>query len=125
MALTIPDEELDICSKLARPGFAALGLTNDLYSWEKELAAAKRDGSPHVFNAIWGIMRERSVSEQDAKTVCRAKIRGCVASFLKIVEDTKNSSLSQDLKNYIEAILYSLSDNLVWSIYCPRDHRNK
>lgn len=123
MALTIPEEELALCSKLVRPGFAALSLTNDLYSWEKELAAAKNEGLEHVVNGIWVIMQEQSVSEKEAKTICRAKIIGYVADFLRVVEDTKvNYNISEDLRIYVEAIMYSLSGNLVWSIYCPRYH---
>ncbi|KAF5547601.1 amidohydrolase 2 [Fusarium phyllophilum] len=48
MGLTIPDEEYDLCMSLARPGYAALGLTNDLYSWEKEHKAAKDIGQDYV-----------------------------------------------------------------------------
>ncbi|KAL4990612.1 cytochrome P450 [Aspergillus falconensis] len=36
MALSIRDDELELCMKLARPGYAAISLTNALYSWNKE-----------------------------------------------------------------------------------------
>lgn len=121
MALTIPDGEMDLCKQLAWPGFAAISLTNDLYSWEKERDAAKRDGAPHVVNAIWVLMREVSTTELEAKSLCRTKIKEYVAQYVRIVERTKNNmDLSRDLRAYIEAIQYSLSGNLVWSIYCPR-----
>lgn len=63
MAFTIPEEELQLCKELARPGLAALSLTNDLFSWEKERDAAKRNGVPHVINIIWVLMNERSIME--------------------------------------------------------------
>lgn len=121
MALTIPDDEYEICMEMARPGYAALGLTNDLFSWEKERRDAMESGLDYVFNAIWVIMKERSVNEAEAKRVCCSEIKKYVSLFKQTVEETKdNSCLSKDLRIYLEAILYSISGNLVWSIYCPR-----
>jgi len=121
MGLTIPDEEYDLCSELAKPAYAALGLTNDLYSWEKEREEAKGAGQDRVFNAIWVIMRERSVGEQEAKLICRAEIKKWISASCRIVDETRdNSSLSKDLRTYLEALLFSYVGNLAWSITCPR-----
>lgn len=121
MALTIPQEELELSKQLTRPGYAAISLTNDLYSWQKERDAAKRDNVKHVVNVIWVLMQERSITEDEAKAMCRAKIKEYVAEFVCLVEDAKhNFSLSLDTRKYVEAIQYSLSGNLVWSLYCPR-----
>lgn len=121
MALTIPDEELDLCSRLAKPGYAALGLTNDLYSWEKERAAAEKAGDDYVFNAIWVIMNERLVTEAEAKGVCREEIKKYISQYCRTVEEVRDdTSLSTDLRTYLEAIILSYAGNLVWSIYCPR-----
>ena len=123
MALTIPDTEMDLCKKLGFPAWSALALTNDLYSWEKEQGEAKKMGALHVVNAIWVLMGEHSITEAEARVRCRRKIKECVAETLRVVEDTKaNLELSRDLRIYLEAILYSVSGNLVWSIYCPRYH---
>jgi len=121
MGLTIPREELELSKQLARPGFAALSLTNDLYSWDKERDAANRDGLDHVVNAIWVIMRELSMTEVEAKRICRMKIKESVADFVRVVEEMRKSpQISLDTKKYVEAIQYSISGNLVWSSYCPR-----
>lgn len=57
-------------------------------------------------------MRERSIIEQEAKRVCRDEIKQYVSDFLKIVTETKtNRSISENLKKYVEAIMYSLSGN--------------
>ncbi|KAK5633351.1 hypothetical protein RRF57_009065 [Xylaria bambusicola] len=121
VALTIPDDEYEMCMEMARPGYAALGLTNDLFSWEKEKHDSREAGLDYVFNAIWVIMKERSAPEAEAKRICRSEIKKHVLTFKKIVEETRhNFFLSQDLRTYLEAVLYSISGNLVWSIYCPR-----
>ncbi|KAF5629804.1 uncharacterized protein FTJAE_8449 [Fusarium tjaetaba] len=113
MGLTIPDEEYDLCMSLARPGYAALGLTNDLYSWDKERKAARDMGQDYVFNAIWVIMKESAIGEEEAKEVCRREIAHNINEFLGIVAKTKNDmSLSRDLRVYIEAVMWSYIGNL-------------
>lgn len=131
MALTITPGEYDLCMRLARPGYVALALTNDLYSWKKERIAAESAGQDCIFNAIWVIMRELSGTsrrsaagdalEAEAIEICKAEIKRYVSEYRSIVEQTKkNDRLSKDLKAYLEAILYTISGNLVWSICCPR-----
>lgn len=121
MALTIPDDEYDMCMEMARPAYIALGLVNDLYSWEKERDAATRAGLDYVFNAIWVIMKERSVGEDEAKTICREETIKAISTYCCTVERTRaDCSLSIDLRTYLEAVLLSYIGNLVWSIYCPR-----
>ncbi|MCJ1461457.1 hypothetical protein MMC07_000054 [Pseudocyphellaria aurata] len=123
MALTIPDEEMALCKELVRPAFAAWSLTNDLFSWDKEHQAAQHAGDSEVVNAVWVLMREHSVDESRAKEICREKIKEKVIEYLRIVDDTKRSpSISADLIKYVEAIQYSLSGNVAWSIHCPRYH---
>jgi hypothetical protein len=69
-------------------------------------------------------MEERKISEEEAKEVCREKIKVTIIDFRKIVEDAKaREEVSLDTKRYLEGLLYSLSGNLVWSIDCPRYHR--
>lgn len=114
---------MDLCKQLVRPAFAALSLTNDLFSWEKERDAAEKHGQPHVVNAIWVLMGELSISESEAKAVCREKIKESVADCLvKVKEAKSNPKLSPDLRTYVEAMQYSVSGNLVWSLDCPRYH---
>ncbi|KAI0400711.1 isoprenoid synthase domain-containing protein [Xylaria palmicola] len=121
MGITIPKDELDLAMKLARPGYAVLGLTNDLYSWNKESRAAKMAGQDSVFNAIWVIMKEQAVDEEDAKKICSDLIQRYMLDFSQAAEAvSKDPSLSRDLRRYIEAVRLSCIGNLVWSIYCPR-----
>ncbi|KAI0548663.1 isoprenoid synthase domain-containing protein [Xylaria curta] len=123
MGLTIPAHEKGLCMELAKSGYAALGLANDLFSWEKERIAAQQLGQDYVFNAIWVIMEEKGVDESEAKEICSAEIRKCMDDYCKVVEGIKNNlNLSKDLRKYLEAILLSCVGNIVWSIYSPRYH---
>jgi hypothetical protein len=122
MALTIPPNDLDECMRLARPGYEAISLTNDLYSWRKERVDAEQAGQDYVFNAIWVVMKERQCSEQKAIDICKQVVRERIAQFDANVENARHSRLSQDTVKYLEAVRLSHVGNLVWSIYCPRYH---
>ncbi len=124
MGLSIPEDELDLCHELANTAYLTLGLTNDLFSWQKEYETAVAMGQDYVVNVISVLMEEHGISEEEAKAICREKIKVTVVDYRKIVKDTnERDDVSVDLKRYLEALLYSLSGNLVWSLECPRYHR--
>lgn len=78
-------------------------------------------GQDYVFNAIWVIMKQSAIGEEEAKEVCRREIMQSIDQFRGIVAKTRaDLSLSGDLRVYIEAVMWSYIGNLVWSIYCPR-----
>lgn len=121
-ALTIPVGELEVCKQLALPAVTAASLTNDLYSYEKEVKEAQRAGC-HLTNGIDVIMREHDCDVEEAKTICQSKIKNVVASFEETITHTRSrDDLSHDLKRFIDVIQYSVSGNLVWSMSCPRYH---
>lgn len=123
MAITIPDNEVDLAHELANVAYLNLGLTNDLYSYQKEYETAMAMGQDHVVNVIWVLMEEHGVSEEVAKAMCREKIKQTIVDFRGIVSHTNaRTDVSNETKRYIEGLLYSLSGNLVWSIDCPRYH---
>lgn len=123
MALTVPASELDTCMRLARPGYAAISLTNDLYSWRKEYEDAQKAGQDYVFNAVWVVMKERNCSEQTAISICREQIKCHFTEFERTLQDPETKALSKDTRTYLEAVRLSHVGNLVWSIYCPRYQR--
>lgn len=123
MAITIPEEEMELCKKLMRPAWTIVGLQNDLFSWEKEYESAKTMGRSNVINAIWVLMGEHSIAVDEAKKLCRKIITENVTEYLQVLKDNKdNTELSLDLRRYMEAMQYSLSGNAVWSLICPRYH---
>ncbi|KAG7004607.1 hypothetical protein G7Y79_00024g055570 [Physcia stellaris] len=124
MGISIPKEELDLCHELANTAYLNLGLTNDLYSWQKKYETSVALGQDYVVNVISVLMEEHSISEEEAKALCRVKIKATIVDFRRIGEETmKRTDVSVELKKYLEALLYSLSGNLVWSLDCPRYHR--
>lgn len=121
LGLRIPEHELDLCRELMANAWIAVGLQNDLWSWPKERDAAKLHGKDHVVNAIWVLMQEHKTDLDGAVQICRKLIVEYVAKYLKVIEATRNDdSISLDLRKYLEAMLYSISGNVVWSLECPR-----
>ena len=120
MALTIPAHELDVCMRLARPGYEAISLINDIYSWPKERAEAEKAGQDYVFNAVWVGMKERKCDEQKATEFCKNLARQSIQDFSTSVNTPQVTELSCDSRTYLGAVGLSYVGNLVWSIYCPR-----
>ena len=121
MGLRIPDHELERCQILVAPAWIAVGLQNDLWSWPKEVEAAKTQGKDHVVNSIWVLMQEYHISISEAMQICRQLIKNHVAKYLDTVSAHQDDlSLSEDLRRYLMAIKYSISGHLVWSLHCPR-----
>ncbi|CAO2658411.1 Nn.00g061340.m01.CDS01 [Neocucurbitaria sp. VM-36] len=105
MALTIPPSELDLCMRLARPGYEAISLVNDLYSWRKEREDAELAGQDYVFNAIWVIMHEKNCAEEEAMMTCRQTLVQRIAEFDDAVMKARTMALSNDTVKYLEAEL--------------------
>ena len=123
MAITIPEEEMELSRQLLRQGSIALVLQNDLFSWEKEREAATQMGATNVVNAIYVLMGEHAITVSEAKEMCRGIIKENVAEYLRVLEINRNNmELSLDLRRYLEAFQYTLSGNVVWSATCPRYH---
>ncbi|KAG6353554.1 hypothetical protein INS49_005516 [Diaporthe citri] len=121
LGLHIPDHELDLCRELMSHAWIAVGLQNDIWSWPKERDAAKMNEKDHVVNAIWVLMQEHQTDVDGAMQICRKLIVDHVAKYLDVIEATKNDeSISLDLRRYLDAMLYSISGNVVWSLECPR-----
>ena len=125
MGLTIPAKEMELANRMARSAYKTGGLTNDLYSWEKELAVSKANGESHVVNAIWVLMQEHSCSVEAATLLLREKIKECVSDFVRIAKEVEgNLELSIDTRKYIASALYGISGNFHWSLQCPRYRPN-
>lgn len=121
MALTIPDSEMKLVRELTRPCWVVLALQNDVLSYDKELEASKRKGASHVVNGLWIIMKEQMVDLSQATELCKREIETNIVEYQRVVEENRhNESISRDSRVYMEALLYTISGNGVWSLVAPR-----
>ncbi|KAF5684800.1 polyprenyl synthetase [Fusarium circinatum] len=121
-AITIPDHEINLCHQLALPAIMSVTLTNDIWSYGKEAAAAEKAGKPGDFvNALVVLQRQRNCSLQEAERLCRARNKIEVAKCLRDTKETRErSDVSQDLKDYLYHMLFGVSGNAIWSTQCRR-----
>ncbi|KAF2016943.1 terpenoid synthase [Aaosphaeria arxii CBS 175.79] len=104
-AITIPENETSLCAELVVPALTAASLTNDLFSYEKELEAAQLAGLPDVVNALWVLMHEHNISLEDAKLRCRLRIKKEVMEYSRIVKETLvRNDLSKESKSVQDII---------------------
>jgi predicted HAD superfamily phosphohydrolase len=76
-----PDEERTI-APISEVAYAALALTNDLFSWEKELKShLESKGQVPLVNAVHVVMASNNVTERTAKAVVRKKSEHTKNSF--------------------------------------------
>ncbi|PPJ52523.1 hypothetical protein CBER1_10250 [Cercospora berteroae] len=119
--VTIPDEEYDDVRRLSRPCWAVIALQNDIFSWDKELEASKRKGASHVVNALWVIMEEHKVNLEKATEICKEESLKLIDEYMNNVRREQASKrLSRDSLIYLEALLWIISANAVWSLMAPR-----
>lgn len=113
--ISILDEEEDLAKELLSPVIRHAFLTNDLFSFEKE----KHD--VNCQNAVLVVMREHSCGEEEARDILKKRIRLETKNVLRTVKEVKTrTNISNDVKRYIEIMMYTVSGNVVWSQVCPR-----
>ena len=101
--------------ELLTPALITASLTNDLYSFEKE------KGDSNVQNAVLVVMKEHGCSEEEAREICKKRIRAECTKYVQVVKDTKKrTDISDEVKRYVETMQYTLSGNVAWSTQCPR-----
>ncbi|KAM3075167.1 hypothetical protein ACMFMF_005846 [Clarireedia jacksonii] len=124
MAITIEQSELDIWNdRLMEPAWIAIGLQNDIFSWPKERDDAKLHGRHYIVNGVWVLMCQQRISESEAVALLKAETKKYVAQYVRNFNDHRhNQEMSPDFRKYMEAILYTISGNAVWSNSCPRYH---
>ncbi|KAL3473874.1 putative geranylgeranyl diphosphate synthase [Aspergillus californicus] len=121
MALDIPENEREMCHQRCRTAYIQILMLHDFASWEKEKLNAAALGKDVICNIIFVLMGGYGISGDEAKERCCETARKLVADYLKMVEEYKGrEDISPGSRKYIEAWLYTISGNAVWSFICPR-----
>jgi hypothetical protein len=119
MAMTLTPQEDAEVGPIIRSCFAALALTNDYFSFDREMDEAD---TSTLINSVSIVMRLQNVDISTAKEVIKKTIQKYEQEFLRRIEDYRHRSerVSEKIKQYLEAMTYKFSGNLVWSLNCPR-----
>lgn len=116
-----PEEE-NIAGPMSYTAYAALALTNDLFSWEKEYRAhLESNGQVPLVNAVYIVMLSDSLTESAAKTVIRAEIKAHEEHFCGLREQYEaNPNRSEPIVRWLELLEHSMAGNFAWSLQTPR-----
>jgi hypothetical protein len=123
MELDISDIEREYIKPFLNVAGKCYLLTNDYWSWRKEYKAF-REGKSRLMNSVSLLVRLDNPQEREALKVIKNLIieyerelitmRGCLLS------QSQQRDLTKDLKLHIDAHLWWLVGNNLWSSTCPR-----
>jgi hypothetical protein len=118
MGMTLTQQEDAQLACIIRPCFAALALTNDYFSFDREMEDAQ---SSTLINSIDIAMRLQRLDIPAAKEVVKQTIRKYEGEFMRLISHyARDGTMSDKIQKYLEAMSYQVSGNLVWSLNCPR-----
>jgi ophiobolin F synthase len=126
IGVAVTDVEFAQIEDVAFPAHAAIGLTRDYFSFDREFAERTSDTEP-MTNAVWVCMMCSGVGISHAKWLVRTKILSYEDEFLsrKSAFLSKNPA-SDKFRLCLDGISQMVIGNVVWSLKCPRyypDHR--
>jgi hypothetical protein len=122
MGMTLSPTEDILLTSLRYPCYAALGLANNYFSFDREYALYIQSGKRKTLsNAVWLHMHWHNVSVEEAKEMTLAATRGYEEQFLRDCEELrKNGAVGEKAEKYLRGLAYQVSGNVVWSLRCPR-----
>jgi hypothetical protein len=118
MGMTLTQQEDAQFRCIIRPCYSALALTNDYFSFDREMEDAQ---SSTLINSIDIAMRLQRLDIPAAKEVVKQTIRRYEGEFMRLISHRdRDWAMSDKIRRYLEAMSYQISGNLVWSLNCPR-----
>lgn len=126
MGLLLTDEEWKLAAPITRPCFAALGLVNDLFSFDIEWEEYQREGKTdqNMTNLVFLFMQWENLSIAEAKERTKETVRHYEEEYYEKVKafSLDRKTCSTNLETYLKAQSYQISGNVAWSLRCPRYH---
>ncbi|RYN20222.1 Fusicoccadiene synthase [Alternaria tenuissima] len=126
MGVTLSKEEDIKLEQIRKPCYAALGLANDFFSFDREYADFEKSGkSQTLTNAVWLHMQWYNMDVNAAKSMTLEATKRYEEQFLGSCAEFRqnNAPIPEKLDRYLDALAYQISGNVVWSLNCPRYHR--
>lgn len=124
LGMTLTPEEDEKLEDVVYNFYAALGLANDYFSFEREYDEFQHSDATTLTNAVWLYMNWQNVGVETAKNMVREATMTYEKNFLSLCQRFKASQppVSSKINEYLTSLQHLLSGNVVWSISCPRYH---
>lgn len=122
-ATTLTPEEEAVLKEVTHPAAAAIALTNDCWSFDKEYSECVAAGrADKMLNAVGLCMKWHDIDVEEAKRMVKDIIYGYEAEHLRMVDAFRCKTSSAKLNRILDAYTYMISGAVLWSINCPRYH---
>ncbi|KAJ4297447.1 hypothetical protein N0V90_005338 [Kalmusia sp. IMI 367209] len=117
LGICLTRAEQDICHEFCLSAGRAMGLTNDLYSWNVE----RNDPADRQWNAVPVIMKQYDLTEDDAVVYLKGLIVQHEQKTRQLgAEVRERYAGSRKMAKYVDAMGIMLGGNCFWSSNCPR-----
>ena len=124
MSLNLSAEELGSVAGIEKNVGHQISIVNDIYSYEKELLAAKttHEEGGKLCNAVQIFAEEVHVSISSSKRVLWSICREWERTHEELVLKHKSQDCGEKILSYIEGLEFHMSGNEVWSKTTKRYH---
>ncbi|EAW21078.1 putative polyprenyl synthetase [Aspergillus fischeri NRRL 181] len=118
-----PEEEVET-GPVTYLAFVVLGVTNDLWSWEKEKRVTRQSGDTlPLINAVQMVMRMQDTTEESAKQIVRTIIREHEEQYCLLRDEyLGRPGTSLSVQKWFQVLELSMAGNALWSIHALRYH---
>ncbi len=122
LAVSLTAEDEASIEEVVEVAERALLLTNDYFSWERELEQSAIQDDGKIFNSVWFIMKQDGVSANVALQRVKDMILTLEVEFVKLKDQLymNNPSLPLHIRRWIESCGLAIAGNHYWSATCPR-----
>jgi geranylgeranyl pyrophosphate synthase len=127
MGVHLTTEEESLLEDIIRPAYAASGLSNDYFSFDREWSernATRKDSvaSEPMKNAVWLCMGWFNLSALEAKEMVKRETIKYEDEFItrrRAFEDA-NPAHSDNIRKCLDGVAQMVIGNVAWSLQCPR-----
>lgn len=122
MGVRLSAEDRELIKNVQEATEVALFLTNDYFSWDRELEYSKKVGAGRLVNAIAVLMKQHNLQAAEAKEMTKNIILQNEAEYVRRRDELyKNYPLLPlYLRKWIEVWGVIIAGNHVWSSTAPR-----
>ncbi|GKZ46578.1 hypothetical protein AbraIFM66951_009707 [Aspergillus brasiliensis] len=124
--VVLTPEEEDLIGPVTYLAYVVLGVTNDLWSWEKEKRVTRQSrGSVPLVNAVHIVMQTHNTDEESAKNVVCNIIREHEERYCRLRDEyLKRPGVSLSIKRWFRILELSIAGNALWSVRAIRYHQD-
>jgi ophiobolin F synthase len=121
LGVTLTPEDEAMMEGVVESAERALLLTNDYYSWERELEQSEIQEDGKFFNVVNFFMEREFIDAEAALERVKQRILFYEAEYLERKENLYNSHVvPSHVKDWLESAGLAVAGNHYWSATCPR-----